>query len=1277
MENQFKYLLDQSSDAFFVVDKVGNILYTNHQGSVLTEYSVENLLKMNISNFLTSKNYERALKNIKQRIEGEKQTKLEEHIIKTKNGIDIPVEIQTSKTTWNNESVVLAILRNIQEKQNNELKIDSQKKEIIEKRNKIIQQGIDYRQSLRRYKLFFDSANDVFVILDSDLNVLDCNNAVYKYLPNGYQKSDLLGKPLAFINPKISEHGIKNMRKALFKGDPITYIQDGITPNQKFHRFRISLIPFNDKIGIIAHDLTEIDKTKEILQFEKEIRKNYLDIAGVIVVGLDTKGNVNLINKYGQNLLGYAEYEIIGKNWFSNFLPNINTNDVQIVFDKLVKGELKTTEFNENSIKTRSGEERIIFWHNAILKNQNKEIIGTLSSGTDITELKKTHTKLLLQKNRLESTLESTHAVVWEWDILENTVIFDKTWLKQIIGEDNKEFLTDPFKLWENLTHPDDLIRSKEIMEKHLADIFPIYECEVRLRDSDGNWRWFLNRGKIIERNEKGEPLKLFAILTDIGDVKKIQEKLEKNKRLLDITEKFSKVGGWEYDVNTEQVYVTEEFLNIFGFQNIPMNILDLESFDFLPESIRVNIEKSLNNAITNAASYNLKFQFTDLNQITKWIKIRGIPIKKDEKVSKVIGTVMDITDQVFSQKILEESEKKFRNIFEKNPLGILMYQLTMDNELILIDTNPAADAILNFDTSKLIGKPIEEAFPGLIETEIPDNYRKVAKFGNNWESNQVDYDYGEIAGAFKVFAFQIYTNSVVVMFDDITEEIRNKERIKENRNHLQTIINSSPNAITVMDINGIISLCNIATAKLHGFDSIEELLTLNALTLVADSAREHAEKMLKDTLELGMTANYQFELKRKDGSTFPAEISASLLRNNLGEPLGFIGVATDISNRIEAEKERIKHQKYEALSYLASGIAHDFNNALMLIGGNLSLLKTESFSSVGKELIEIMENAIKNAKKSTNYLIRYGKLEEPAIKVQNLNSLIATAVNFVSKGSSCKITLDLSKNMPNVEIDEGLISQVLNNILINAQQAMDSGGEILVKSYFIPENELESIPLFKNLQNPKDFIVVSVKDQGIGIKESDKERIFDPYYSTKKFGSGIGLATSLSIIQKHKGHILFESEYQKGTTFYILLPITYDKEISKSINKIQEIEIHSSKRVLIMEDNENIQKLLEKMMIKLNISCVIVESGQNCINEYRNSMHLDKPFNLLILDNIIVGGMGGKDTLLELKKLDPSIKAIISSGNLVNDYAKYGFLDQIQKPFSLDDLSSLLKRYL
>jgi len=388
-----------------------------------------------------------------------------------------------------------------------------------------------------------------------------------------------------------------------------------------------------------------------------------------------------------------------------------------------------------------------------------------------------------------------------------------------------------------------------------------------------------------------------------------------------------------------------------------------------------------------------------------------------------------------------------------------------------------------------------------------------------------------------------------------------------------------------------------------------------------------------------------------------------------------FATVFQDITERKKLEVQILRSQKLEAIGTLAGGIAHDFNNLLGVILGNISYAL--SLINQNDDMYKVLSNAklgTQRAETLTQQLLTFASGGAPIKQTTDLNALIKESAEFITRGSQSKCEFSLADDLWTVEVDHGQINQVINNLIINAYQAMPSGGIITISTQNIELDSDNNLSLSSGR-----FALTTIADQGVGISEKQLPSIFDPFFTTKQKGSGLGLATTYSIIKNHGGQITVSSEIDKGTVFSIYLP-TFLK-ILKELKNNEKFLQQGHGKILIMDDQELMLDVGNAMLNSIGYEVVTALDGAQAIEIYRDAFQSSEPFDLVILDLTVPGGMGGAKTIPKLLTINPDAKVVVSSGYsndpIMSDYKNYGFCGVIPKPYSIAQMAEKLNKIL
>jgi PAS domain S-box-containing protein len=514
--------------------------------------------------------------------------------------------------------------------------------------------------------------------------------------------------------------------------------------------------------------------------------------------------------------------------------------------------------------------------------------------------------------------------------------------------------------------------------------------------------------------------------------------------------------------------------------------------------------------------------------------------------------------------------------------------------------------------------------------------------------------------------------------------ELERKRRLAEKKKseitlarreaELDAIFNSISDVVVFADTRRRIVSVNSAMEAVFGY-TLEELQGKETKFIYADPEDFNEQGKIRYNADVRTQPQvYKMHYRRKDGTIFTGETLGTSVTDNQGKLLGFVGIIRDITDREKLEDKLHRLGKLESLGVLAGGIAHDFNNLLTAVVGNISLAKL--FISPDDKAYPILtdaENASARAKDLTSQLLTFSKGGEPIRKIFHLSPVLKEASSFVLSGANVKCCFAIPDDLSPVEADPGQISQVINNLIINAVHSMPDGGTIDVTCRDVLLSTSDVLPLPEGR-----YVKVTVQDHGLGIPRDHLEKIFDPYFSTKQQGSGLGLATCHSIITRHGGHIEAEAGSRGGTAFHFYLPACTKKVVSHEIQDKNTIE-NGSGTILIMDDDKMVRHVAGRMLNRLGYEVTEARDGAEAVELYKKCLQAGTPFNAVIMDLTIPAGMGGRDAIKILKKLDPGVKAIVSSGYsndpVMSKYKDYGFMDVVTKPYKIEELSVIVAR--
>jgi PAS domain S-box-containing protein len=664
-------------------------------------------------------------------------------------------------------------------------------------------------------------------------------------------------------------------------------------------------------------------------------------------------------------------------------------------------------------------------------------------------------------------------------------------------------------------------------------------------------------------------------------------------------------------------------------------------------------------------------------------VEVLGTAVTETINLTDVLTTADLTTSASFDLREIKQAE--YGKLLQSVPIPVLF----IDPRGTIVFVNKAVSIVAE-DEWKILGTSFPELFPDAREIKhvtrileavfterTPRTFKGVLKIGKQ-----------KIWGRTHLRSIRVKEQQLVLaLVEDLTPE---KRRLLLNEKYKKLVDLLS---IGIVEF----ALTRPVTTELPREEALARILQARAVDGNAEFARIHRFGRINELL--GTRLKQLFPLEGENRALYHTWIrrgfpicsaetkeastrgTTCYLENTLigivknTRLLGFWLAKRDITERQALREETLRAQKLESIGILAGGIAHDFNNILSGILGNINLARmwTNAQEKAYQRLVEA-EKGVLRAKDLTTQLLTFAKGGSPVKKICDLKTLLRESATFALMGSNVGLQFSIPDDLRLVECDEGQISQVIQNVVINAGQAMPDGGQVEVGAENLAVTAEHGLPL-----SDGDYVKISVKDYGIGIPERYLSRVFDPYFTTKQKGSGLGLATAYSIVKSHQGFMNVESEVSAGSTFFVYLPAS-DKSASDETAP-QDITLRGSGRILVMDDEEQVRTVVGEMLQLMGYKVVLAEEGKAAVELYRSAMNAGKPFDAVIMDLTVPGGMGGREAMKELLAIDPDAKAIVSSGYSTDPVMarpeEYGFKGVVAKPFHAGDLHDVLRKVM
>ncbi|MDT8318043.1 MAG: PAS domain S-box protein [bacterium] len=795
------------------------------------------------------------------------------------------------------------------------------------------------------------------------------------------------------------------------------------------------------------------------------------------------------------------------------------------------------------------------------------------------------------------------------------------------------------------------------------------------------------------------------ALLIFVPLVKRIYtetQKLIESEERLESAQRVASLGNWEYDLAENSLWWSDEIYSIFGLDP-DKTTLSYETFiNMVHPDDRENLKKKAEGSLPQRSDYRVIKADSNIRHIHEEVRVER---DRDGRIKRMWGTAQDVTEQKeieaqlkkFKENLEEmvkdrtaklsslatklynealkrlNAEEKFKSIF--NNANDAIFIADAENGIIL-EANKRTEELLHIPVEEIVGLHFADVHPEE-ESESHEEFFREAVSKERSVSGELFLLSSEGKRVPVEVSANVFTLEGKRVIQGIFRDITDRKQLEDEMRKLSSAVKQSPASIIITDIEGNIEYVNPKFTKTTGY-TYEEAIGRNPRILKSGEHPPEFYSKLWNEISSGNEWSGEFHNKKKSGELFWESASIVPIVNEKGVIINFLAVNEDITELKKMKEELVKKQKLESVGILAGGIAHDFNNILTAIVNNVFfakelVLEGEDVANV-VELLESANDACFRAKGLTKQLLTFSKGGAPVLKTVLIGELIKKIAEFGLRGSTVKASYDIPDDLWPVDIDEGQISQVINNLIINAGQAMPGGGIIEVKAENLAITHSDDLLLKKG-----KYIMLAIKDDGQGIPKEIIDKIFDPYFSTKEKGSGLGLSTSYSIINNHKGLLHADSEEERGATFYIYLPASRNSvEASEKRNVSSD---NRGGRILVLEDDVAIVKTLRDILNKEGFEAEYSADGNETIELYKKAMKSGKRYDAVMLDLIIPGGMGGKESMEKLKRIDPDIKAIVCSGysenSVIANYEKYGFSDFISKPYEIYEIREKLSRLI
>ena len=1121
-QQKFERLFKSNPEASVFVDMNDRVLDVNPRFSELFGFSLEGVKGKALDDLIVPEDRKEEAKVLTE--ESLSGYIFRETIRRTKNGLLVPVLISAAPITIEGRLTGCVVsYRDITDRKDMEERL---------------------RESEERFRSIAERSFDAIATVDMKGTITYASPSVGKVL--GYPQSEVMGKSfLEYFSPaKLSD--ATQLFTDLMQGKNLEGLQLGLSKTDGTMatvEINASPIIMNGEVtGIQAvfRDITQRKKIEEALRASEERFRGITERSFDIIATIDSNGLITYISPSVERIIGYAAEEVTGKP-FQDFFTTSNVSDVIKVFTEALQG--KSGEGLVFGVTRKDGTQALVEVNVSPI-TKNGEIVGIQGVARDITERKKMEDALRESEEKLRHTLESSPDAIILTDLAGNVIDCNQAALdmygfstkEEAVGKAGFQFISakDYEKAIESM---------KTILEKGSAR-----NIEYTLLTKDGK-EFLVDVSASVIRDASGEPKYIVAITRDITQRKKMEEALresEEKHRLL-----FENVNDvvFAYDHEFTILSVSPSVEKTLGYKPEELVGRKFQELSLLaPESLETAMDNALHVLEGESISPSV-YEFVKKDGTKGFGEITSSPLMREGKVVGVIAVARDITERKQMEEKIRESEERLRQLIEFAPDAIYMN----DSNGLFLGGNKQAEIMLGYKKEELIGKNMLEA--GILPEEYaPKAVELVQKTMDGQKTGPDEMELIRKDGTriwVEISSMPVKRGDrieVLGIARDITNRKRIENALRESEEKIRNILQSSPDAIAVTDLDGTMVDCNQEALRLAGVSTKEELLGKNTFDLISPKEYEKSMKNMEILLEQGTVRDFEFTLIAKDGREFPAEVSMSLMRDSTGEPKYFVATIRNITERKEmlrkleeysqqleemvekrtkqlkeAQEQLVKAERLAAIGQVAAMVGHDLRNPLTGIKGAAYYLKTRPALKTDKktmEMLELIEKDIEYSNKIITDLLEYSRDVHLELTEAAPRSVVSETLSLLEVPKNVE-TINLTQDEPRIKVDIEKLNRVFINLIKNAIDAMPYGGKMTIKS-----------------TRTNDDVEFAFTDTGMGMTKEQMGKLWTPFFTTKAKGMGLGLPICKRIVEAHRGSIKVESMAGLGTTFTVTVPI-------------------------------------------------------------------------------------------------------------------------------------------
>lgn len=802
------------------------------------------------------------------------------------------------------------------------------------------------------------------------------------------------------------------------------------------------------------------------------------------------------------------------------------------------------------------------------------------------------------------------------------------------------------------------------------------YELELELAGSDKLGPRIAVARCQPQRDAEGKVVRLLGTFQDVTDLVRVRRQRDEILERLTLAQAAAGLGIWQWDLDSNELLWDARMYELYGLPNRPVTYRDWQAA--VHSADLAATEAHLRDVVAGGGEFHHQFRIQHPEGERHLLAAAAVVGNGANAHRRMVGVNMDITASVRVQEGLRKRDAELALVLHSVPDAV--FTVTMPNRTIEF-VSDAVESVLGYLPQELIGGstrrlyPTDELFQSFGRRLGESLARGDARFASEVllrHKNGAEL-HCEITVSFKKEANQLV--AAIASVRSIEDRWRAERALHERQEQWNRFAAATSNMLWNWNFADDSVERNVAFQTAFGYAADQVLPTIEwwVERLHAED-RQRVLSAFEQALETGLdTTGYTYRFRRRDGTYATIRDRVFILRDDDGRAYRALGAMTDITEQARREEAAIRANNLESLGLLAGGIAHDFNNQLTSMLAAAELLELDAGDPVMvRVLAQQIGTAVENAARLTRQLLTFSRGGAPSRQAVSIEEVVRENVTFSLRGSSTQVALVFEDALWSANVDPGQIGQVIQNLVLNADQAMGKNGTLRVEA----RNCV--LPAEPPRRSGGRFIELRVTDSGPGIADSVLPRIFDPYFTTKPKGHGLGLSICHSIVERHHGSIQVESVLGEGTTFIVRLPAAQD--VAPARDRVDALALGAG-RILIVDDIDEVRGSITQILEALGYWVTAAAGVDDAVAAFRLAGERGQPYDVVLTDLTIPGTGGGLDVLRRLRAIDPSVRVVVASGYandpILANHEAHGFNAKLTKPIRLRALSSVLANLL